>query len=104
MADRMVSYCDTGDVFCDGGLNRTVHRQYVTNYGTNATDFIVAKASASSSGGNGGPGGSGATGDGSTPTPTPSNSDVPGAGVLLRSGYVSVLVWAAGASVLLLAL
>ncbi len=37
----MVSYCDTGDRFCDGGDDAGVHRRYIPVYGDEAVDFVV---------------------------------------------------------------
>ncbi|KAA8571915.1 hypothetical protein EYC84_001864 [Monilinia fructicola] len=47
-ADKTVSYCDTGDTFCDSGMSTAVHLGYVTKYGTAAAKFITDKVSGSS--------------------------------------------------------
>jgi hypothetical protein len=39
----MVSYCDTGDPFCDGGNNMGAHMGVVTKHFSEAKDFIVKK-------------------------------------------------------------
>jgi hypothetical protein len=43
----MVSYCDSGDTYCDSAGNSEqgirIHIGYVQEYGTNATDFVVSK-------------------------------------------------------------
>lgn len=44
-ADRLVSYCDDGDVYCDSGLFMAPHYQYMANYGWNAGAYICEKAS-----------------------------------------------------------
>lgn len=35
------SYCDSGDEFCDSGTSLIAHLDYVTKYGTAATQFVV---------------------------------------------------------------
>ncbi|KAH7310472.1 cutinase-domain-containing protein [Stachybotrys elegans] len=42
-ADRLVSYCDTGDIYCDRGDDRDVHGQYVAEYGDDVFNFIVGR-------------------------------------------------------------
>lgn len=37
------SYCDSGDTFCDSGLNTLAHLMYVTVYGTAAARWVVEK-------------------------------------------------------------
>ncbi|KAL6880853.1 carbohydrate esterase [Trichoderma novae-zelandiae] len=52
-ASRIVSYCDTGDIYCDAGTNSTVHHLYIDRYGDEIVDFVVGqfdKSSRSSSG------------------------------------------------------
>lgn len=39
----MVSFCNSGDKFCDSGNNLTVHLSYVQDNGTSAVDFITQK-------------------------------------------------------------
>ncbi|SPO07250.1 related to acetylxylan esterase precursor [Cephalotrichum gorgonifer] len=43
LGDRLVSYCDTGDVFCDAGSDPNIpaHLHYLENYSTEILDFIV---------------------------------------------------------------
>lgn len=42
-ASRIVSYCDTGDVYCDSGSNATVHHLYIDRYGSDIVDFVVSQ-------------------------------------------------------------
>lgn len=39
----MVSFCNSGDTFCDSGQNLTVHLSYVQDNGTSAVNFITQK-------------------------------------------------------------
>jgi hypothetical protein len=51
-ASRIISYCDTGDIYCDSGSNGTVHHLYIDRYGNQIVDFVVSqyqKAAGSSS-------------------------------------------------------
>ncbi|KAF6815032.1 acetyl xylanesterase [Colletotrichum plurivorum] len=41
VANKMTSFCDTGDPFCDGGNNLQVHLGYVRRNGDAAVKFIV---------------------------------------------------------------
>lgn len=43
--DRLVSYCDKGDVICDAGkdTDETVHGKYMTSHGDDAFEFVVKK-------------------------------------------------------------
>lgn len=68
--DRIRSWCDTGDVYCDRGNNTRIHGSYFTNYTDVAVDFIVGKYKVSLAETTG-------TGTGTTPTPTP--TPTPGA-------------------------
>ncbi|POS68808.1 cutinase [Diaporthe helianthi] len=43
VASRMVSFCNSGDTFCDSGTNLTVHLSYVQDNGTSAINFITQK-------------------------------------------------------------
>lgn len=46
ISDRIVSYCDTGDVYCDAGdgeSDRDVHGAYIERYGDDVVDFIVER-------------------------------------------------------------
>ncbi|GAA5845151.1 hypothetical protein JCM9279_005454 [Rhodotorula babjevae] len=45
-ADRLRSYCDTGDEFCASGYSLPVHLSYVQKYGAEAASFAVSKARA----------------------------------------------------------
>ncbi|KAJ6445440.1 carbohydrate esterase family 5 protein [Purpureocillium lavendulum] len=112
-SDRLVSYCDTGDVYCDGGSNKKVHGGYVGKYGDEVVKYVVDKYNAATGGGNStssatgtatattaaptgsgsatatGSGGASATGSG-TPTPTHTGA---AAGLSVGAGaYVAPLV------------
>lgn len=39
----LVSYCDTGDVYCDRGDEGEVHGEYIQRYGDDVFDFVVAR-------------------------------------------------------------
>ncbi|PSR83389.1 cutinase-domain-containing protein [Coniella lustricola] len=41
VANRMVSYCNAGDTFCDSGNSLQVHLSYVQNNGTSAVTFVL---------------------------------------------------------------
>jgi acetylxylan esterase len=43
LGPRLVSYCDTGDVFCDAGELDEVHGGYVERYGSDVVDFVVSQ-------------------------------------------------------------
>ncbi|KPV72292.1 carbohydrate esterase family 5 protein [Rhodotorula graminis WP1] len=45
-ADRLRSYCDTGDEFCASGFSLAVHLSYVQRYGAEAAAFAVSRARA----------------------------------------------------------
>lgn len=40
-SDRLVSFCDTGDVYCDSGEDKPVHSSYIERYGNDALKFVV---------------------------------------------------------------
>ena len=42
-ADRIQSYCDTGDNFCAGGNNLQVHLGYTRKYNGEAEEFVLAQ-------------------------------------------------------------
>ncbi|GJN72734.1 hypothetical protein PLIIFM63780_006797 [Purpureocillium lilacinum] len=42
-SDRLVSYCDTGDVYCDVGKDKKVHGGYVEKYGDDVIKYVVDK-------------------------------------------------------------
>jgi acetylxylan esterase len=44
MANKIVSYCNNGDEFCDSGNSLQVHLSYVQSNGDAATQFLVSKA------------------------------------------------------------
>ncbi|GJD03152.1 cutinase [Colletotrichum higginsianum] len=43
VASKMVSFCNTGDPFCDRGRNVQVHLRYVQSDGDKATQFVVSQ-------------------------------------------------------------
>ena len=42
-ADRIQAYCDSGDPFCDRGLNVAVHSSYLDRYQNDAAAFVLDK-------------------------------------------------------------
>ena len=42
-ADRIQSYCDSGDTFCASGANTVVHLTYLNRYRNDATEFVLEK-------------------------------------------------------------
>ncbi|CAN8102024.1 unnamed protein product [Discula destructiva] len=46
IAPQMISYCDSGDYFCDNGTSAdalTIHEGYVEKYGTEAAKYVIGK-------------------------------------------------------------
>ncbi|KAJ0118611.1 hypothetical protein J7T55_012863 [Diaporthe amygdali] len=46
VAEKMISYCDSGDYFCDNGTSAdalTIHESYVQVYGVDAAEYVVDK-------------------------------------------------------------
>lgn len=39
--DRLISYCDTGDLYCDSGNDPDVHITYVTTYASEMVRYVV---------------------------------------------------------------
>ncbi|KAM4067038.1 cutinase domain-containing protein [Hirsutella rhossiliensis] len=80
-SDRMVSYCDTGDVFCDNGQDKKVHSSYIKRYGDDALKFIVDRynKAAKSTGGTNLTSSSTASGGTATAAPTASSTGSTGA-------------------------
>lgn len=84
-SDRLVSYCDAGDVFCDAGGDRKVHGSYIGRYGDDALKFIADRygKAAKSSDGSGDrrnrTSTSTVSGSTSTAAPTASSTDSPAA-------------------------
>ncbi|OTA04821.1 CE5 acetyl xylan esterase AXE2 [Trichoderma parareesei] len=70
-ASRIVSYCDTGDIYCDAGTNSTVHHMYLQRYGDEIVDFVVSQFEKSTSSGSGSGSGINAT---TTTAPAPTVS------------------------------
>ena len=52
-ADKIVSYCDDGDVYCDAGQNDTVHGLYLERYSQEVQDFVVSQYNAALNGDDG---------------------------------------------------
>lgn len=42
-ANKIKSYCDSGDPFCDGGMNLAAHLSYTWWYNNEAKDFVLSK-------------------------------------------------------------
>jgi acetylxylan esterase len=42
-ADRIRSFCDSGDTFCDSGASTAVHLTYLNRYRTDATEFVLGR-------------------------------------------------------------
>lgn len=42
-ASRIQSYCDSGDTFCDSGLDTAVHLTYTVRYNDAAARFALSK-------------------------------------------------------------
>ena len=40
---RMISFCDSGDTFCDKGNSTAVHGSYLQKYSTQAAEFVEAQ-------------------------------------------------------------
>ena len=85
----MVSYCDTGDKFCDSGQNDTVHGHYVQEYGKAIAKFVVDKYNQAKDG-NGG-GGATQTSSSSDPTSTNSASYLAAPGGLLLAALLTAM-------------
>ncbi|KAJ4415846.1 hypothetical protein N0V82_007106 [Gnomoniopsis sp. IMI 355080] len=66
--ERMVSYCNANDTFCDSGSSIQVHLSYVENNGTAAMDFIVSQANSNAGGSSGSNGNGNPTVSGSKST------------------------------------
>ncbi|KAF4122300.1 acetylxylan esterase [Geosmithia morbida] len=73
LSDRLISFCDTGDVYCDAGNNRTTHGSYIQVYGDEAADYIIDRYEK-------------ATGDSSNSTDSSSAGDGDGDGNSTDSG------------------
>ena len=41
VADKMVSFCDADDIFCDSGTSLPVHMGYAKEFGAVAAKFVV---------------------------------------------------------------
>ncbi|KAF3918785.1 hypothetical protein AA313_de0207536 [Arthrobotrys entomopaga] len=51
-ASRIHTWCDTGDIYCDGGNMTAVHSSYFANYTSMAVDFILNQYNSASDGSN----------------------------------------------------
>lgn len=74
-ASRIISYCDTGDIYCDAGTNSTVHHMYIQRYGDEIVDFVVSQFEKSTSSGS-----SSGTNATTTTAPAPTVSPTSGGG------------------------
>ncbi|RFU74012.1 carbohydrate esterase family 5 [Trichoderma arundinaceum] len=74
-ASRIISYCDTGDIYCDSGSNATVHHLYIQRYGNEIVDFVVDQFEKATSTGS-----SSSTTASPTASPTPSSTGGSGSG------------------------
>lgn len=93
-ADRLVSYCDTGDVYCDAGKDKKVHGTYVQKYGDDMVKYIVDKYNAATKSG-GRNSTATASGGATTAAPTASGS---GSATAAPTGSASATVSAAAAT------
>ncbi|KAJ6790063.1 hypothetical protein PWT90_03974 [Aphanocladium album] len=103
--DKIVSYCDTGDVYCASGNNRSVHGLYLVNYPEQMMNFVVDKYNAAGSSNSsstnttttstGGPTSTaGPTSSGSNTTPTSSSTPTPTSGKNAAAGLSAGLMYA----------
>lgn len=121
LADRIASWCDTGDVYCDNGQDSTVHGGYFGNYTTETVNWIVEKynaaiaadqkdggsdsgnststvpAPSSTSTGVAAPTGSGSPVVSATPSVSASGTPVEGAAVSVRGSSMMVFAGVVGA-------
>ncbi|KAK3399573.1 cutinase-domain-containing protein [Sordaria brevicollis] len=118
--DKIASWCDTGDVYCDFGNDTTVHGGYFGNYTMETVNWIVEKYNASleaeesdgnytgiwtstapaptaTSTGVSAPTGSGSPVVSATPSASASGAPVEGAAVSVRGSGVMVLAGVVGA-------
>ncbi|KOS21794.1 Acetylxylan esterase 2 [Escovopsis weberi] len=66
--DKIISFCDTGDIYCDGGSNLTTHHIYIDKYGSQMVDFIVDKYNTAKGAASGGSNTTPPSGTGTKPT------------------------------------
>ncbi|KAL7821260.1 carbohydrate esterase [Trichoderma aethiopicum] len=78
-ASRIISYCDTGDIYCDAGTNSTVHHMYIQRYGDEIVDFVVSQFEKSAGSGSGS-GTNATTTTAPAPTVSPTTSSGSGSG------------------------
>jgi hypothetical protein len=81
LGDRLRSYCDEGDVYCElsGPRDEDVHGSYIRRYGEEVVDFVVERFSAAASS-------TGASTSASTPAPTPISGGTDDEGEATQSG------------------
>lgn len=41
VADKMISYCDYNDEYCNSGTSIVIHASYLTRYTSDAYDFVA---------------------------------------------------------------
>ncbi|KAF7547845.1 hypothetical protein G7046_g8878 [Stylonectria norvegica] len=46
VAEKMISFCDAGDLFCDSSDNLEIHMGYVIEFGPAAVEFVVGMVNA----------------------------------------------------------
>ncbi|PHH91388.1 hypothetical protein CDD83_643 [Cordyceps sp. RAO-2017] len=86
-ADRMVSYCDTGDIYCDSGEDNKVHGLYVPRYGDEVVKYVVGRYHDSVKGEGGGRNSSASST--ATAAPTSSSATASATGARGSSGTAS---------------
>lgn len=88
--DRIRSYCDVGDVFCDIGtsVNIFAHISYIDNYGEEAVKFVVDQYKNWS----GPSGGSDSTTPTAAPTPLSTTIAADSLGPILAVGITASVV------------
>ena len=100
--DKIRSWCDTGDIYCDSGNNTKTHGSYFANYTTDAVDFIVGKFNETQSGSNGTDGGSsGGNSTGNTTGSGDGSSRASSVSVSTLPALVGILVAILGPAALL---
>ncbi|KAL1851392.1 hypothetical protein Daus18300_012573 [Diaporthe australafricana] len=90
LANKMVSFCNSGDTFCDSGQNLTVHLSYVQDNGTSAVNFITQKVKGGSGSSNSSSSGS-VSGSGTVTTNAAPRAVAAPAGFALLAGAVRML-------------
>lgn len=98
-ASKMMSWCNTGDVYCDKGDVRAVHSSYFRLYTEDVTNFVVSMYE--KSGGSTAPSGS-ATGGSPSATTSASGTGAPSASVKPNAAPPSRVAYPLGFTVALL--